>query len=58
MKVTVSEADGLKESLTKYKDYICAEILADELEFSSTKIDGISIDINEVFLNVIVSKKG
>jgi len=58
VKVTVSEADGLKESLTKYKDYICAEILADELEFSSTKIDGISIDINEVFLNVIVSKKG
>ncbi len=58
VKVIVSEADGLKESLTKYKDYICAEILADELEFSSTKIDGISIDINEVFLNVIVSKKG
>ncbi len=65
VKVAVSEADaclpdrqGLKESLTKYKDYICAEILADELEFSTTITDGISIDINEVSLNVIVSKKG
>ncbi len=58
VKVTVSEADGLKASLAKYKDYICAEILADELEFSTAIKDGISIDINEVSLNVIVSKKG
>ncbi len=58
VKVELSEADGLKESLTKYKDYICAEILADELEFSNSLNQGISIDINEVSLNVIVSKKG
>jgi isoleucyl-tRNA synthetase len=56
--VSVSEANGLKDSLAKYKDYICAEILADELEFSSVIKDGIVIDINDVFLNVIVSKKG
>ncbi len=58
VKVIVSQADVLKDSLAKYKAYICAEILADELEFSPSIHDGISIDINEVSLNVIVSKKG
>lgn len=56
--VSVSAANGLKDSLAKYKAYICAEILADELEFSSVIKDGIVIDINDVSLNVIVSKKG
>ena len=61
--VTVSVANGLKDSLAKFKDYICAEILADELEFvpeikADTFPAAVGIEINDVLLNVIVSKKG
>ncbi|HEX4876595.1 MAG TPA: isoleucine--tRNA ligase, partial [Chitinophagaceae bacterium] len=66
--VKVSAPEGLKNSLTVFKDYICAEILADSLEFvpdnyrddnqDSTVQTAIGIDINDVLLNVIVSKKG
>lgn len=48
----------LKNSLTAYKDYICAEILADELEFSQILDGGIEIDVNENKLSTIVNKKG
>ncbi len=48
----------LKASLAQYKDYICAEILADKLEIVPEKNNGTEIEINEVSLNVIVSKKG
>ncbi|MFN8289346.1 MAG: isoleucine--tRNA ligase [Chitinophagaceae bacterium] len=49
---------GLKDSLARFKDYICAEILADRLEFMPEIQDGTAIEINDVSLNVIVSKKG
>ncbi|MBL7763521.1 MAG: isoleucine--tRNA ligase, partial [Chitinophagaceae bacterium] len=56
--VKVSATNGLKESLAQFKDYICAEILADKLEIVPEVSDGIEIEVNDVFLNVIVSKKG
>jgi isoleucyl-tRNA synthetase len=61
--VKVSAKDGLKDSLAQYKDYICAEILADQLEFMPEIMAGsvpdiTGIEINDVSLNVIVSKKG
>lgn len=56
--VKVSVANGLKDSLAQFKAYICAEILADTLEFSSELDNGTEIDINDVLLNVIVLKKG
>ena len=49
---------GLKDSLAQFKDYICAEILADKLEFVPEISNGTAIEINDVTLNVIVSKKG
>ncbi len=58
IEVRVSVTNGLKDSLAQFKDYICAEILADTLEFSSGLENGTEIDINDVLLNVIVSKKG
>ena len=58
IEVTVSVANGLKDSLAQFKDYICAEILADKLEFSPEIQDGTEIEINDVSLNVIVLKKG
>ena len=58
IRVRVSGGDGLKESLAQFKDYICAEILADELDFVPQLKDGTTIDINDNSLNVIVLKKG
>jgi isoleucyl-tRNA synthetase len=63
IEVKVMDADGMKNSLAQFKDYICAEILADKLEILS-EIPGettpaiVGIDINDVSLKVIVSKKG
>ena len=56
--VKVSAPNGLKDSLAQFKDYICAEILADKLEFVPEIQDGTEIEINDVSLNVIVLKKG
>ena len=63
IEVTVTAANGMKESLAKYKDYICAEILADKLEIvealpADSGPEAIAIDVNEVSLTAIVSKKG
>jgi len=71
--VKVYNANTLKDSLALYKDYICAEILADTLEFvpdsyrdeiqdgtapPDNNRDAIGVEINDVSLNVIVLKKG
>ncbi|MEO7983305.1 MAG: isoleucine--tRNA ligase, partial [Bacteroidota bacterium] len=68
IEVQVWGADGLKDSLAQFKDYICAEILADKLEFlpaiqagtvpPDSYREAIGIEINDVSLNVIVLKKG
>jgi len=56
--VKTSAVDGLKDSLVRYNDYICAEILADNLEFQAELPGSTGIEINDVLLNVIVLKKG
>ena len=56
--VKVSENDRLIPSITQYNAYICAEILADTLEFVPQLTDGIDIEVNEIQLKVFVSKKG
>ena len=56
--VIVSENGGLQLSLIQYKDYICAEILADSLAFLPTVTNGTEIEVNEVILQVNVLKKG
>ncbi len=58
VEVKVSAADGLKDSLTKFKAYICAEILADTLEILSELQGGTDIEVNDIPLKVIVLKKG
>jgi isoleucyl-tRNA synthetase len=55
--VTVAAPNGLKESLARFKDYICAEILADKLELVPEIKDGLEIDINDISLKVNVLKK-
>ncbi len=56
--VTVSENAGMQPSLIQYKEYICAEILADSLTFLPVLNDGTEIDVNDVILKVNVLKKG
>ncbi len=58
IEVKVSAANGLKDSLTQFKDYICAEILADKLEILSEISGGTDIEVNDIPLKVIVLKKG
>ena len=55
--VTVSENAGMQLSLNQYKDYICAEILADSLAFSPVLTSGIDIEVNSAILKVNVLKK-
>ena len=58
IEVKVAASNGLKNSLAQFNDYICAEILADKLELVSQIEDGTEIEINDISLKVIVSKKG
>ncbi len=56
--VTVSENAALQPSIIQYKDYICAEILADSLAFLPAINNGIEIEVNDAILQVNVLKKG
>ncbi|HEY8690147.1 MAG TPA: DUF5915 domain-containing protein [Chitinophagaceae bacterium] len=56
--VKIQENEALKDSITQFNNYICAEILADKLEFLSEIHDGITIEVNDSQLKVIVIKKG
>lgn len=56
--VKVSENAELQPSIIQYKDYICAEILADSLAFLPAITNGIEIEVNDAILQVNVLKKG
>jgi isoleucyl-tRNA synthetase len=55
--VKVSENAALHESIIEFKDYICAEILADSLEFVAHTDGGTQIEVNDATLIVNVLKK-
>jgi len=57
IEVKVAANNGISQSLAKYNDYICAEILADKLELSTQIDEGTEIEVNENPLKVIVLKK-
>ena len=54
----IIENARLQPSLIQYKEYICAEILADSLAFLPVIKDGIEIEVNNIILQVNVLKKG
>jgi isoleucyl-tRNA synthetase len=56
--VLIDANDILKNSLASYKDYICAEILAETLEFIIIADGGTEIDVNDSIIKTIVTKKG
>lgn len=57
VEVTVSASPELSSAFARFKDYICAEILADDLLFQSEK-QAQEIEINAENLTVTVNKKG
>jgi isoleucyl-tRNA synthetase len=55
--VKIGENALLKNSITRFNDYICAEILADNLEFFQNILDATTIEVNDYQLNVNITKK-
>ncbi|MEO6550623.1 MAG: isoleucine--tRNA ligase [Ferruginibacter sp.] len=55
--VSILENGSIQQSLSQYKDYICAEILADSLVFNPFLTEGTEIEVNNAILKVNVLKK-
>lgn len=52
----IKNSSNIKEKINHFNDYICAEILADKIEFVQEIQDGIEIDVNNENLTVGVTK--
>ena len=55
--VNVLDNTSLKPSINTFKNYICAEILADNLNWVPEIKDGTEIEVNDNLLKVSVNKK-
>ena len=55
--VQIAENGRVNNSLIQYKDYICAEILADSLAFEAVLDNGIEIEVNDAIFKVNVLKQ-
>jgi len=55
--VKVADSPALKESLTRFNEYICTEILADSIELVEELANGTEIEVNDILLKVFVTKK-
>lgn len=55
--INVLDNTALKPSINTYKNYICAEILADNLNWVPEINDGTEIEVNDNLLKVSVNKK-
>jgi isoleucyl-tRNA synthetase len=54
----IMEEKGIaKDIITEFNEYICAEILAEKIEFYPQIIDGITIDVNNDIFTVNITKK-
>jgi len=56
IRVEVETHGEIKSALTNYKEYICAEILAEELAVVDSLANGSSIEVNEIPLRVSIEK--
>jgi isoleucyl-tRNA synthetase len=54
--VNVQEKGNVKNIITEYNEYICAEILAEKLDFQDEVSNGTEIDVNKDTLTVNVKK--
>ena len=57
IRVQISGAQTLQETIKEFNYYICAEILADKLDLVAELSNGILIEVNDVPLTVFVTKK-
>ncbi|MEO6313347.1 MAG: isoleucine--tRNA ligase [Chitinophagaceae bacterium] len=55
--VQLTQHKELAAAVNKYNTYICAEILADKLEFVPEISNGTEIEVNDIPLKVFVTKK-
>jgi isoleucyl-tRNA synthetase len=56
--VKVIRQDALDTSIIQFNDYICAEILADKLELVPEMSEGTLVEVNDIPLKILVTKKG
>jgi isoleucyl-tRNA synthetase len=57
IEVEVLAVENMQASLIKYKDYICAEILADSLAFKAVLPGGTDVEVNDAIVKVNVIQK-
>ncbi len=55
--VKLSENAKLKQSISEFNTYICAEILAESIEWLPYITNGIDIEVNDITLTILVTKK-
>jgi isoleucyl-tRNA synthetase len=55
--VTLEHCDSLKESIVKYNDYICREILADSINWVDKVANATELDVNDNLLKVSITKQ-
>ncbi|MBP6358785.1 MAG: isoleucine--tRNA ligase [Sediminibacterium sp.] len=55
--VTLEHCDRLKESIVKYNDYICREILADSINWVDQVENVTEVDVNDNLLKVSITKQ-
>jgi isoleucyl-tRNA synthetase len=55
--VSIEKNNEINLSVLKFKNYICAEILADTLELVDSLDQGVSIDVNESPVKIIIKQK-
>ena len=56
IEIKIVEDKKIVHSINQYKNYICAEILADSIVFVPEMSDGTEIEINDILLKVNVNK--
>lgn len=56
IKVVVEDSELLKHALIRFNSYICAEILADSLDFAPSIESGTPIEVNDLNINILISK--
>jgi len=56
IKLQVEKHEEISSALINFKDYICAEILAEELAVVDSIADGSDIEVNEISLKVNIKK--
>ncbi len=56
IKVVIEKHESINPALINFKDYICAEILAEELTVVDHIADGNSIEVNEIPMKINIQK--